>query len=80
MDDGTYHQDRGVRFSTNSFTLEEVKRLGAIMQVKYGLETSQYKTGVINQYGLYVQKKSMGRFKELVKPHLHPTMKYKIGV
>jgi len=79
MDDGTYHENRGVRFCTNSFTLEEVKRLGAILNVKYGIETSQHKTGAVNQYGLYVQKKSMGRFKELVNPYIHPTMRYKLG-
>jgi len=79
MDDGTYHNNRGIRFCTNCFTLTEVKFLGSILQDKFGFSFTIHKTGVINQYGLYLPKENMSNFRELIGPFVHPTMKYKLG-
>jgi LAGLIDADG DNA endonuclease family/Cytochrome c oxidase subunit III len=78
MDDGTLHKNRGLRFCTNSFTLKEVKYLASILENKYSLNTSIHKTGVVNQYGLYIPKSSLENLTKIVKPHLHPTMYYKL--
>lgn len=80
MDDGTYLKNKGLRFSTNSFTLSEVKYLGSILESKYGLSFTLHKTGVVNQYALYIPKKNMPLLIEIVKPHIHPTMLYKLGL
>jgi hypothetical protein len=80
MDDGTLHKNRGLRFCTNSFTLEEIKYLASILESKYSLNTSIHKTGVVNQYGLYIPKSSLLDLIKIVKPYVHPTMCYKINV
>jgi hypothetical protein len=80
MDDGTYIKDRGLRFCTNSFTLEEVKFLGSILESKYKLSFTIHKTGVVNQYGLYLPKKNMKSLIKIVIPYIHSTMLYKLGL
>ncbi len=80
MDDGTYIKDRGLRFCTNSFTLNEVKFLGSILDSKYNLSFTIHKTGVVNQYGLYLPKKNLEPLIKIVKPYIHPTMLYKLGL
>jgi ubiquinol-cytochrome c reductase cytochrome b subunit len=78
MDDATLHKNKGLRFCTNCFTLKEVQYLASVLEKKYGLNTSIHKTGVVNQYGLYIPKSSMADLTKIVKPHIHPTMLYKL--
>lgn len=79
MDDGTSYKNKGFKFSTNSFTLEEVNNLAFILKEKYSLESSIHKSGVNNQYNIYIPKASLTILKEIVRPHFHPTMLYKIN-
>jgi len=78
MDDGCKIENRGLRFSTNCFTLSEVKFLASILSNKYGLVTSIHKTGDINQYNVYVNKSSSEKLAAIVRPLIHPSMLYKI--
>ena len=50
--------NKGIRFSTNSFSLNEVKFLSQILEDKYNFNTTIHKTGDINQYNVYVTKES----------------------
>lgn len=72
--------NRGIRFSTNCFTLEEVKFLSSILSRTYGLVTSIHKTGDINQYNIYLSKSSSESLSKIVKPYIHQTMLYKITI
>jgi hypothetical protein len=78
MDDGTRLQNKGLRFSTNSFTLKEVKYLSSILYDKYSIKTSIHKTSVLNQYNLYIHKSSLKNLTIIVKPYMHPSMYYKL--
>ena len=78
MDDATLHKNKGLRFCTNCFTLKEVQYLASVLEKQYSLNTSIHKTGVVNQYGLYIPKSSMADLIKIVKPHIHPTMLYKL--
>ena len=78
MDDATLYKNKGLRFCTNCFTLKEVQYLAIVLEKKYSLNTSIHKTGVVNQYGLYIPKSSMAVLTKIVKPHIHPTMLYKL--
>jgi len=80
MDDGCFIKNRGVKFCTNSFTLKEIKYLGSILQSKFGLDFTIHKTGVLNQYNLYLPKNNMKKLIDLVKPYMVPTMYYKLGI
>jgi ubiquinol-cytochrome c reductase cytochrome b subunit len=78
MDDGCKIPNRGIRFSTNAFSLKEVKFLSQFFKDKYNFNTTIHKTGGINQYNIYITKESTIKLSNLVKPYIHPTMSYKI--
>jgi ubiquinol-cytochrome c reductase cytochrome b subunit len=69
----------GIKLCTDGFVYKDVEFLSSILREKYGLKTSINKTGVINQYCIYISKSSIEEFYEIVKPYLHPSMKYKFG-
>lgn len=78
MDDGSLYKNKGLKFCTNSFTLKEIKILQKILFDKYNLKSTIHRTGLINQYNIYILKSSMNDLINIVKPHIHPTMMYKI--
>ena len=78
MDDGTSLKNKGFKFSTNSFTLKEVQNLASVLKTKYNLDTTIHKSGLNNQYNIYVPKTSFIILREIVKPYFHPTMLYKL--
>ena len=79
MDDGTSFKNKGFKFSTNSFTLKEVQNLALILKTKYNLDTTFHKSGLNNQYNIYVPKASFINLREIAKPYFHPTMLYKLN-
>jgi len=78
MDDGSKYKNKGLKFCTNSFTLNEVKFLAKVLEDKYNLTTSIHKTGGINQYNIYIPKNSTIQLANIVKPYIHESMMYKI--
>jgi len=80
MDDGCYIKNRGIKFSSNCFTLKEVNLLKAVLRNKFNLEVSIHKTGVVNQYNIYILKSSLSRLRDLTIPYIVPTMRYKLGL
>ena len=78
MDDGTRYKNRGFKFCTNSFTLKEIKYLSEILKIKYNLDSTIHKSGLNNQYNIYILKTSFNDLVKIVKPHFHPSMYYKI--
>jgi len=60
MTSGRLHQmlRKGIKFTANSFTLNEVKLLSKVLTEKYNLKTSIVKIGVVNQYNIYITKSS----------------------
>lgn len=77
MDDGCKLKNKGLKFCTNGFTLNEVKFLSSLLSDKYDLKTSIVKTGVVNQYNIYVTKSSLETLINIVKPYIHTSMMYK---
>ena len=78
MDDGG-KASSGLKIATNSFSLDEVENLANILRKKYNLKTSVIKTGTLNQYNLYISKKSMKDLVEIIRPYLHTSMYYKLN-
>jgi len=78
MDDGTSFKNKGFKFTTNSFTLKEIKYLALVLKNKYNLDSTIHKSGLNNQYNIYIPKSSLILLKKIVYPHFHPTMLYKI--
>ena len=79
MDDGTSFKNKGFKFSTNSFTLKEIQNLSLILKTKYNLDSTIHKSGLNNQYNIYIPKSNFIILREIVKPHFHPSMLYKLN-
>lgn len=79
MDDGC-KSGKGLKLSTNSFKYNELLFLIKLFYDKYDIKVSIVKTGVYNQYDLYIWKESIPKLFNLVKPYIIPSMKYKINI
>lgn len=86
QDDGTldsrskYHWN--AMFATHCFTYEDCWRLAQTVKKNFGIEMSVCKCQMRGKmyYRLYVLSKSMNRFIETVRPHIHLNFAYKISL
>lgn len=78
MDDGG-KVGKGLKLATNSFSYKEVVYLSNILLDKYNIKSTIQKTGVENQYHLYIWAESMPILWNIVKDYIIPSMKYKFG-
>ena len=74
MDDGCLMLN-GVKLSTNSYKKEEVEYLCKLLKKKFNITSTLNKTGIENQYIIYVNKESRERFIRLISKHLTEGMK-----
>jgi hypothetical protein len=80
MGDGMYRKDReAVVICTDSFTLEDTELLKTVLIEKFELTVSVQKRRE-NVYRLYIQKKSINKLIDLVKPYFVTRMFYKLGL
>jgi len=73
MDDGDNHTS-GFILNTSGFTLNDVKLLQAALNNNWSLDTS-----IHSRNRLYINSASKSKFLELVRPHFHSSMLYKIN-
>lgn len=67
-------------FATNSFTFDECTLLANLLASKYGFVTSVVSGGNIkDQWRISVWRRSMPAFADIVRPHIHPSIIYKLG-
>jgi hypothetical protein len=76
MDDGMKFEN-GFVFCTDSCTLEEVRLLVKVLQNKFGLKCGS-KIRKKDVYRIYIWKESMNKFIDLIQPHFHESMLYKL--
>jgi len=67
----------GFNFHTQSFQLNEVHFLINILKEKFDLNCTVQSDK--NLYLIYIRSESMPKFKDLVKPHFHHSMLYKLA-
>jgi ubiquinol-cytochrome c reductase cytochrome b subunit len=70
---------KGVKFSTNCFTYEEIQLLCDVLYEKYKIKASVNSAGYLNQYIIYIPKESMPLFSKTIKPFLVQSMYYKLN-
>ena len=75
MDDGAVDR-RQLRLNTQSFSLAENEALLSFLRAKFGIEARLNRDK--DRYRLRINNASIERFKELVGPHLIPSMLYKL--
>lgn len=77
MGDG-FASGKGVSLSTDSFCLEDIVRLMNVLFIRYELKCTLHK--VKGCYRIYISRHSIDKLIKLVKPHLVPSMYYKLGI
>lgn len=80
MDDGGWIKNRGIKLSTNCFSLSDVKKLVKILEIKYKLKTAIHSAGSLDQYNIYIPKSNLPILIPLIKPYLHPYFLYKLNL
>ncbi len=75
MDDGAADRNQ-LRLNTQSFSRDENLVLAGFLQAKFGIAAQLNKDK--DRYRLRISAKGMGRFLELVTPHVIPSMLYKL--
>ena len=78
-DDGCWAK-LGVRIATNCFSLTEVELLVRILGNKFNLDCTIQTLKPSNNYSIYIKGSSIPRLREILLPHIHPSMKYKLGL
>lgn len=78
-DDGCWAKP-GVRIATNCFSLTEVELLVRILGNKFNLDCTIQTLNPSNNYSIYIKGSSIPRLREILLPHIHPSMKYKLGL
>ncbi len=78
MDDGSIksHETVALILNTQSFTRKEVERLVKVLREKFGLKCKERKQR--EGYQIYISAESDERFRELVQPYIHESMRYKL--
>lgn len=78
MDDGS-KLGTGARIATNGYELSELESIIIILKEKYNLDARYHKGAINKGHTIYIPSKSMKLFSSLVKPHMLPSMLYKLG-
>ena len=77
QDDGGKNS-AGLTIHTNCFKQEEVELLCKVLNNKYNLEANIRLIGILNQFIIYIPKRSMTKLSLIIKPYMVESMYYKI--
>ncbi len=78
--DGNYQpKAKTVRIYTNAYTVEEVRRLGEAISIKYNIYVG-IRHDRKDQYILAIGARELKKFQELINPYIHDSIKYRIGI
>jgi len=69
----------GLRLCTDSYSVKDIVRLMNVLIIRYRLEcTLHIKSS--KYFRIYIKKSSMSQLITIVKPHMHDSMLYKLGL
>jgi hypothetical protein len=77
MDDGSW-TGSGILIHCNSFNLLDVQRLALLLKEKFHIKVTIRKKDRYNI--LYIHAESITVVRNLVKPFMHPSFYYKLGL
>lgn len=81
MQDGSYHiKSGGIYLCTDIFNPNDVIRLAKYLQNTFGLKCTTPKAPDKGGLRIYISKTSLPLIKDLVIPHMHLSMHYKLGL
>jgi len=78
-DDGCWAKP-GVRIAANCFTYSEVELLVKILKNKFNIDCTIQLLKPSQNYSIYIKTSSIPNLRQIVLPHIHPSMTYKLGL
>lgn len=78
-DDGCWAKP-GVRIATNCFSYYEIELLVKILKNKFNLDCTIQLLKASNNYSIYIKASSIPILRKILLPHIHYSMKYKLGL
>jgi len=81
--DGTFDKSRNrVIICTDNFTIENIKSLQDVLLNKFNIDSYLKSAGNVDkdQRRIVIPKRELIKFQDLIKPHLHESMYYRIGL
>jgi hypothetical protein len=81
--DGTFDKSKNrVIICTDNFTIEDTKSLQNVLLNKFNINSYLKSAGnkSKDQYRIVIPRQDLVKFQELIKPHLHEFMYYRIGL
>ena len=80
MDDGSF-TGSGLKLHTNAFEMKDLDLLIKALDINFSIKaTINIANRDKEQYCLYISKNQMSLVKNLVVPHMHPDMLYKLNI
>lgn len=77
MGDGGF-KSKGIFICTDSYSIQDVVRIINVLIIRYDLKCTLHKSN--ENYRIYISRNSVHKVVRIVKPHLIPSMYYKIGI
>lgn len=77
MGDGGF-KSKGIFLCTDSYTIQDVVRIINVLIIRYDLKCTLHKSN--ENYRIYISRNSVHKVVKIIKPHLIPSMYYKIGI
>ena len=74
MDDGGF-TGNGLKLYTNAFSSSDLDLLIDALDKNFGIKATINKSSIKDQQTLYISKKQLPLVVDLVKDHMHPTLK-----
>ena len=71
--------NQGLKWSTNAFSYEDCIKLCDILWTNFNLKTSIQRSGLQDQYVIYVFKESIPHLRKLVQPYIVNSILYKLN-
>lgn len=79
MDDGSLKSNTlGYYLCTDSFKLEDLKRLAIVFKEKYNIIVRFHKKG--KSYRIYIPRSEYNKFRKIIEEYIHPSMNYKLPI
>jgi hypothetical protein len=80
MGDGGF-KSKGIYLCTDSYSIQDVVKLINVLILRYDLKCTLHVSGSGRRgHRVYISRSSVGKVVETVKPHLIPSMYYKVGM
>lgn len=79
MGDGGF-KSKGIYLCTDSYSIQDVVKLINVLILRYDLKCTLHVSSSGHGYRIYISRNSVGKVVEIVKPHLIPSMYYKVGM